>query len=205
MAFVTIEDKLSKMEILVFPKLFAEVGAKLEQDAVIKVEGRVTARERDGSPSPEPKVMADAITVVTDEELDNYQKTGQKIAGPKGGGVRRSQYRQAASRVSGAGGSNGGGAGTSTGAGGASGAVNHGRPIDPRKQKLWVLVTDPRAEALAEMKRLCEQNAGLQEVVMVLEDAGEKRPLKMPFKVDACSDLTKALQGLFGENCVKVQ
>ena len=55
------------------------------------------------------------------------------------------------------------------------------------------------------MKRLCEQNAGLQEVVMVLEDAGEKRPLKMPFKVDACSDLTKALQGLFGENCVKVQ
>ena len=207
MAFVTIEDKLSKMEILVFPKLFAEVGAKLEQDAVIKVEGRVTARERDGSPSPEPKVMADAITVVTDEELDNYQKTGQKIAGPKGGGARRSQYRQAASRVSGAGGSNGGGAGTSTGAGagGASGAVNHGRPIDPRKQKLWVLVTDPRAEALAEMKRLCEQNAGLQEVVMVLEDAGEKRPLKMPFKVDACSDLTKALQSLFGENCVKVQ
>jgi len=37
MAFVAIEDKTGESEIIVFPDLYSQVGAKLTQDAVVRV------------------------------------------------------------------------------------------------------------------------------------------------------------------------
>ena len=48
MAFVGIEDKFGEGEIIVFPNLYEKVGAKLVQDAVIRVSGKNSARDRDG-------------------------------------------------------------------------------------------------------------------------------------------------------------
>src|SRR6185369_12991130 len=39
MSFVKMEDKSGEMEIIVFPKLYEEIGEKLVQDVVVKVRG----------------------------------------------------------------------------------------------------------------------------------------------------------------------
>ena len=76
MAFVKIEDKISEIEVIVFPKTFEQVGAKLVQDAVVKVTGRVNATDRDGNKIDEAKINAEQIDVITDEELQSYESTG---------------------------------------------------------------------------------------------------------------------------------
>jgi hypothetical protein len=58
---------------------------------------------------------------------------------------------------------------------------------------------------LSEVRRLCELNPGVQEIIMVLKDEKGKRPLKLPFKVDVSDELTKPLAELLGDGCVKVQ
>ncbi|NCU38776.1 DNA polymerase III subunit alpha, partial [Candidatus Saccharibacteria bacterium] len=49
MAFVGIEDRTGEGEIIVFPNLYEEISASLEQDAIIRVVGKVSARDRDGT------------------------------------------------------------------------------------------------------------------------------------------------------------
>ncbi|MBF1038756.1 MAG: DNA polymerase III subunit alpha, partial [Candidatus Nanosynbacter sp.] len=58
MAFVGIEDKFGEGEIIVFPNLYEKVGAKLVQDAVIRVSGKNSARDRDGNLGNESKLIA---------------------------------------------------------------------------------------------------------------------------------------------------
>ena len=71
MAFVKIEDKMSEIEVIVFPKTYEEVGAKLVQDAVVKITGKVNASDRDGNKTDEAKINAEAVDIITDEELED--------------------------------------------------------------------------------------------------------------------------------------
>ena len=83
MAFVGIEDKFGEGEVIVFPNLYEKVGAKLQQDAVIRVSGKNSARDRDGNLGDESKLIADDIIVITDDDVDNYESTGRKMDAPK--------------------------------------------------------------------------------------------------------------------------
>lgn len=210
MAFVKLENKIAEQEIIVFPSLYEEVGAKLEQDAVVKVTGRVNAKDKDGNISSEMKIIADKIEVIPDEVLDSYQSTGTKLPIPKAAAPRPTR-RSRASAVS-AGGMRGGGGGyaRSGSSSGATPAAEEPRrsitpPKDPRREKLYILIENPAdTETLNEVRHLCELNPGVQEIILVLKDQGNKRPIKLPFKVEV-DDLTKPLAKLLGENCVKVQ
>ena len=77
MAFVGIEDKFGEGEIIVFPNLYEKVGAKLVQDAVIRVSGKNSARDRDGNLGNESKLIADDIIVITDNDINGYESTGR--------------------------------------------------------------------------------------------------------------------------------
>ena len=78
-------------------------------------------------------------------------------------------------------------------------------PKDPRKERLYLLVEDATdTNKLTAIRRLCDLNLGFQDVVLVLKDGESKRPLKMPFKVEASGELLGRLRELLGENCVKV-
>lgn len=210
MAFVKLENKIAEQEIIVFPSLYEEVGAKLEQDAVVKVTGRVNAKDKDGNISSEMKIIADKIEVIPDEVLDSYQSTGTKLPIPKAAAPRPTR-RSRASAVS-AGGMHGGGGGyaRSGSSSSATPAAEEPRrsitpPKDPRREKLYILIENPAdTETLNEVRHLCELNPGVQEIILVLKDQGNKRPIKLPFKVEV-DDLTKPLAKLLGENCVKVQ
>jgi len=80
MAFVGIEDKTGDGEVIVFPNLYEQIGPKLIQDSVIRATGKITARNRDGNLESDAKMIADEIQFVTDQELRDYEFTGQKMA-----------------------------------------------------------------------------------------------------------------------------
>lgn len=205
MAFVKIENKVAEQEFIVFPSLYETVGAKLEQDNVIKVTGRVNARDKEGNISSEVKIIADTVEIIPDTVLEGYQSTGQKLPLPKAAAPRPAR-RSRASSVS-EGGLRGGG------------SYHNPAPIiddaprrivtppkDPRREKLYVLVENPNdVDTLNEIRHLCELNPGVQEIIMVLKDASGKRPVRLPFKVEIDEELTKPLTDLLGEQCVKVQ
>jgi DNA polymerase-3 subunit alpha len=83
MAFVGLEDKSGEGEVIIFPNLYEQVGAKLIQDAVIRVTGKISARDRDGNIGDDAKMIAEEVVEVTDKELQDYESTGRKMEAPK--------------------------------------------------------------------------------------------------------------------------
>lgn len=200
MAFIKLENKITEQEVIVFPKLYEEYGAKLEQDSVIKVTGRISAKDKNGNVTNEVKVIADTIEVIPDDILTAYKPTGTKLPLPKA--APAAPRRSRATGVS-----YGGGRPSSS-----STVVDEPvrrvttPPKDHRHERLYVLVEDSAdAEKLSEIRHICECNPGIQEVIMVLKDGETKRPMKLPFKVETSPELTQSLAKLLGEAAVKVQ
>ncbi len=195
MAFVTIENKTDSQELIVFPSTFEQYGGKLVQDNVIKATGKVNARDKNGNIVPDVKVLAESIEVISDEELANYESTGTKIAAPVAGKPTRRYNKVSAERVS---------------DGGNSNTISEPTapitpPEDHRHERLFCLVKDPNnADTLQEIRHLCDLHPGFQEIILVLQNGEEKKPLRMPFRVEASEELTKPLIELLGEDCVKV-
>ena len=216
MAFVKIENKSAEQEIVVFPSVFEVCGAKLVQDNVVKVTGRINAKDKNGNPTSEIKVLAETVEVISDEILDNYHSTGEKlaapVAAPKGRGARGGRGSKVwSTRVSG--GQQSAKYGDSVSPG-ASGSANHSSsephtpvtpPEDDRKKRLFCLIRDPEnTEVLQQIRHLCDLHPGFQEIILVLKDGEQKKPLCLPFRIDASSDLTTPLTDLLGADCVKV-
>ena len=201
MAFVTIENKTDSQELIVFPNVFEQYGGKLVQDNVIKATGKVNARDKNGNIVPDVKVLAESIEVISDEELANYEPTGTKIATPVAGKPNRRYNKVSAERVSGdfSGANNGNSSIVD------EPAAPVAPPEDHRHERLFCLIKDPNnADTLQEIRHLCDLHPGLQEIILVLQNGDEKKPLRMPFRVEATEELTKPLAELLGEDCVKV-
>ena len=79
-------------------------------------------------------------------------------------------------------------------------------PKDPRKERLYILVEDANdVETLTAIRRLADIYMGVQDVILVLNDGETKRPLRMPFRVDACGELLAKLREVVGEDKVKIK
>ena len=202
MAFVGIEDKFGEGEIIVFPNLYEKVGAKLVQDAVIRVSGKNSARDRDGNLGNESKLIADDIIAITDNDINDYESTGRKMDAPKISSAvkkeRREAYRNQKNGVS------------------PKSAVKndaakpqpkaHSAPVNVAPEnpasKLFVYIKDPNDHSrLVKMKSVCGENAGTTDVVLVLGEK-EKSAMRLPFKVDANDNLLSQLKNTLGEECV---
>ena len=222
MAFVKIESKTAETEFIVFPSLYEQEGSKLVVDNIIKVTGRVNARDKDGNVTSEVKIIADSFSVVSDEKLENYQSTGTKLEEPKDAPKKEFKRKKAAvpeniaSRLS----------SSQTTKEGSSNNTEKDKtdsvknsqekqgteevvtrvitpPVDPRSQKLFVLIENPEdTEKLTRIRKLCDENPGFQEIILVLKDESGKKPLRMPFRIDACSDLIDPLKDLVGDTGV---
>ncbi len=189
MAFIKIENKTREVEVIVFPKVFAVCGAKLLVDNVIRVQGQVDAKDRDGVLTSEAKIKAEVVELVSDETLENYQATGTRIAKPwtRAEVEGASRWRQKmATEIE-------------------APKVLKSIPKDPRKQKLFLLIDNLEdTQILTEIKRISDLNSGFSEVVLVTKENGEKQILKMPFKIDLYSDALDELRSLLGDDHVKV-
>lgn len=198
MAFVGIEDKTGGSEIIVFPSVYQQIGDKLRQDVAVKIEGSVNARDRDGNMSSDVKVMADMISIVTDQELRDYQPTGGGPLVPKPGGVKTTRRR-------GPGAYHGG---TGNPAASASRPASVVQPIAvevPKPKMLYVHVKDSEdQESLKELKRSCSLYPGADSVVLVLGE-DKKSAIKLPFNVDCTDQLVGELVKILGEDAVVVK
>lgn len=202
MAFVGIEDKFGEGEIIVFPNLYEKVGAKLVQDAVIRVSGKNSARDRDGNLGNESKLIADDIIVITDNDINGYESTGRKMDAPKISSAVKKERREAYRNQK-------------NGASPKSTVKNdaakpqpktHSAPVNVAPEipasKLFVYIKDPNDHSrLVKMKSVCGENAGTTDVVLVLGEK-EKSAMRLPFKVDANDNLLSQLKNTLGEECV---
>lgn len=203
MAFVKMENKSDEIEFIVFPSVFAECGAKLEVDNVVRVQGKVNATDKDGNITSDVKLLAEKIELVSDDVLENYQPTGTKLAMPGLAPTNPRRGRTSASKVRNSG-------GDAMQALSSTPTIDVPRvlktpPKDPRKERLYILIEDiNNTDTLTAIRRLADLNPGFQDVVLVLRDGERKRPLRMPFKVEANEDLLAKLRELVGEEKVKI-
>lgn len=196
MAFVALEDKFAIGEVIVFPNLFELHGAKLVQDTIIMVTGKNSARDREGNLGSESKLIADDISIINDEHINDYQSTGEKIAPPKVSGKYKQQKKATyMAKKSGI---------VPT----LSGSKIDYQPNSPKPvvlKRLFLHVKDPSdQEKLIALKSLCRENAGEDEVILVLGD-GDKSAMRLPFRVEVGEDLTISLTRVLGEDCVSVK
>ena len=200
MAFVKIENKSAETEVIVFPSVFETCGAKLVVDNVIKVTGKVNATDKDGNITSDVKLMAETVELVSDEVLNNYQSTGQKLGAPIAAAPKKRYSKSSAERVS-----SGARNGSAPKPAPEIPRVPIEPPKDPRKERLYILIEHPdNTDDLAAIRRLCDLNLGFQDVILVLKNGAEKKPLRMPFKVDACDDLLTKLREIVGNDNVKL-
>ncbi len=202
MAFVGIEDKFGEGEIIVFPNLYEKVGAKLVQDAVIRVSGKNSARDRDGNLGNESKLIADDIIVITDNDINGYESTGRKMEAPKISSAVKKERREAYRNQKN---------GASTKSVVKNDATKpqpktHSAPVNVAPEipasNLFVYIKDPNDHSrLVKMKSVCGENAGTTDVVLVLGEK-EKSAMRLPFKVDANDNLLSQLKNTLGEECV---
>ncbi|MDO4611653.1 MAG: DNA polymerase III subunit alpha, partial [Candidatus Saccharibacteria bacterium] len=202
MAFIKMENKSAETEFIVFPSTFAEHGAKLVVDNVVRVQGKINGTDKDGRPSSEVKVLAEVIELVSDDLLNSYVSTGTKLAAPvaaperkfgRGGGKSSAKkvYSEAP-RIE-------------------NRTIETARvpvaPIkDPRTEKLYLLIENPEdMGTLSAIRRLADINLGFQEVVLVIREGETKRALRMPFKVEVSDRLLNNLRDLLGDDNVKVK
>ena len=196
MAFVGIEDKTSEMELIVFPRLYEQLGDSLQQDAVLKVSGTVNARDRDGNMTDEAKVIADEVNIVTDKELNEYQSHGRKMTAPKGRAtVKGKRYPR----------KNANGAPAVTAAASAKAApAIIAKPLE-KLETVYVKVKNPSdRDLLVSLKKLCSQNPGQNDIIMILGE-DKSNAIRLPFRVDAQRNLRAGLAELLGDECVKVK
>jgi len=185
MAFVAIEDKTGESEIIVFPDLYSQVGAKLTQDAVVRVSGKANAKDRDGNLISDVKVIADEVNIVTDKELMEYESTGRAMKAPKArpGGPVTVKKNVALT---------------------ATPTVSY-KPDVPVLRKLFVHIKDPEdAERLMRLKDVCAKHPGTSDIVLVL-GAEKKSAIKLPFRVEDNQSLIDELVRQLGEDCVVVK
>jgi len=191
MAFVKIEDKTSETEIIVFPSIYEIVGGQLLQDSVIRVTGKVNARDRDGNLSADIKIIANDVQIVDDAELRNYESHGNKMARPKShtAGVMAKRNKAATKDRDEA-------------EAKAKAKVIYTVVAAEPVKKLFVHVKNPDDQAtLVKLKQICGQFPGISDIVLVL-GADKKSAIKMPFRVDGSNDLIGELVKLVGEDAV---
>lgn len=201
MAFVKLEDKSSEAEVVVFPNLYEQVGAKLVQDAVVRVTGKINARDRDGNLRSEASVIADEVLEITDDELRNYESTGRKMEGPKMSAKVKAQ-RKADFKAKKQGVKPAVAAPATTSQSNEPTAVF--RPAPVAEKQLYVNVKNPDDHAaLHALRQICANHPGSATIVLVL---GEKKSaIRLPFRVDANDALVSSLVKLLGEDCVVVK
>lgn len=193
MAFVKLEDKTHETELIIFPKLYEIIGAKLIQDTVIRASGKASSRDKEGNPTTDVKMIVDEIQIVNDDELRLYEPTGKKMMKPKQVEVhtRRTYAKAPVSNAE------------------IARTTGNVAPVTPPKEevlkKVFVHVKNPEdQQVLVEIKKICGLFPGLCDIVLVLGPE-KQSAIKMPFRVDGSDDLVGRLVKVLGEDAVVVK
>lgn len=203
MAFVGLEDLVGEGEVIVFPSLYEQIGAKLVQDAVVTINGKNSGRDREGNLSSESKLIADEVTFITEDNLQDYESTGGKLEAPKVSPKVKKEKRAiykakktATKPVV---------AMTASLSSNVETAPSAPVSADTQPTRLFLHLKDSTDhDLLTSLKSICGDYPGLAEVVLVIGET-DKSAIRLPFKVEIADKLTDKLKGLLGDDGVAVK
>lgn len=200
MAFVKLENKTGEIELIIFPKAYKKNEPFLVQDKVIFTEGRINAKDRNGTITDELKILADTIFEINKEVLDEYQETGEikKIPNPNDIKTKRTvaKKRPAAAEVK---------MSTAITVSAAAEPAPPQPEIIPDRSNMTLYVNIPNPddhEKLLKLKRILNDFPGNSSAILVLGIGEKKSAVKLPFKVDLHDALLAVLHDLFGKEAV---
>lgn len=193
MAFLELEDRIMRVEAVVFPSVWKRTAGKLAKGGLVVVQAVVQQQDDDFKLLVEDVVPLDA---------PNPDLTGQ---------VRRLQ-RQARARSMRAGAGKaapGDAPARPSGGGGAGGpAPRPARtPAAPRRQRVYIKIAAPREnpETLARLKSLLAGHAGPLDTVLFYEREQRTLALSDSYRVRPSPELFRAIEALLGEGAVVVR
>ncbi len=177
MAFIKILDLNSEIELILFPGAYQQTVGIWERDSVVMVNGKVSAKDREGNITDEVKIMVDDARELTVDQVKNYVATGKTYKRPKGK-VTKKTFKKAAS----------------------SGLEQSAPRPDPR---LFVRVVDTSNHVqLEDLKGLVDRFPGSTPVVLVVGPDDSKKLVKVPGGVVPEPELISALRAIFSDQNV---
>jgi DNA polymerase-3 subunit alpha len=202
MAFVGMEDKTGVTELIVFPKAYEKSPEVYEADNVIMATGKISARDRDGRLTSEPKVMVDGAKIVDYDTAKAYKSRTPlmstqavtptpQTAPPATAPGASSRLRTPPSTSSGPSPQPAQAAST------APGAAAAGLSTDPAGYLLVHIDDLSNQELLHSIKELLQSNSGAAEAYMLI-GANAPKKIRLPFRVAVSEELLSQLNALVG-------
>lgn len=99
MAFMSIEDQTSEIEVTIFPKTFTTIPQEIDPSDVVLIKGKVNGVDKEGNRLPDPSFIVDSLQIVTDEVLATYQSTGQPLGSIDSGRLDDRSYQKPEAKV----------------------------------------------------------------------------------------------------------
>jgi DNA polymerase-3 subunit alpha len=197
MAFIGIEDKSAISELILFPNVYQQTVGLWEQDRIVLVRGKVSAKGRDGSLANEVKIVVDDGREITAEQAMTYMPTGEKMRlSDWQTSTKSSMARSDVASV----GISGEGLQFTDDTAMSSTVL----PKSPPTRVYIRLQDSQNQDLLLSLKRCMDKTPGSTEVVLVLGQAGAKQIIKLPGGVEQLPGVLGELEQLAGANNVKV-
>lgn len=182
MAFVKVEDKTGEVEVILFPSTYQQTMGVWERDKVVLIHGKVNARDREGRPTDDIKIMVDDAREITAEQAAAYKATGRKPKVPKA--VKK---KVSLSAMKGPG----------------AKAVDE---VTAPPERVYVrLINTADSNLLMSLKATIDENRGPTDVVLVLGPDASKQAIKLPTGMNSAETALSKLQQLVGPENVKVR
>lgn len=208
MAFVGLEDRSGDAEVIIFPNLYEKIGGQIAQDVVVKISGKVSARDRDGNLGDEAKLIADELNFITDKELKEYNATGKKMFAPTTRGAYKKKTYPTKNGVSGSS-SHSANSNSIKSSKSSSNTSTPPKfkplPKELQKKTVYIHIKNPQnIDILTSLKSICEEFSGDDEVILVLGE-DKKNAIKAPFTVKFSKSLENKILNITGEGTVKAK
>jgi DNA polymerase-3 subunit alpha len=182
MAFVKIEDEFGEIELILFPSTYQQTLGLWERDRIVIIRGKINAKDREGNPTTELKVLVDDAREVTHEQAAAYQTTG-----------RKQRELKTAKRK-----------GSALAAAVAAAKSQVGEAPKPVRVYIRLTASDDHA-MLQSLKTTIDSQQGDSEVVLVLGADDAKQAVKLPTRMKSDEAALERLKELVGASNVVLQ
>ena len=175
MAFVKLADEHGEMELILFPRVYAESTNLWQRDTVVTVVGKISGEDREGKVSLTAQIMVDSAREVTSSEANTYLPGMKKVKVPKKTSAQKIPKAKKKSEQ------------------------------DAAAQRLYIkLVNSGDQQLLMQLKSVIDQNSGDTEVVLVLGENDGRQIIKLPMRIGHTEAVHASLVNLVGESNIKL-
>lgn len=192
MAFVGLEDKSGLTELIVFPRAYEASPEVFEPDQVIMASGKISARDREGRLTSEPKILLETAKIIDYDMAKAYKpRPGAKPPAMTAASVPAWQQKRAGTAPA-----------RPTAAPAARPAMSTS-PGDPAAGQLVLRIENLSDQALLlKLKETLGAFPGEAETYVVTGATPGAKRIRLPFKVTVSDGLVSRLGELLGQDRV---